>query len=92
MSDEKADDHGEKIYSYTFEVTDPDTGKTVADTVSQILHTTDAYVGIRTPYWNTSGEDIWVDGVILDHAARGLANKEATLELWKSEWKEVKKQ
>lgn len=35
---------GEKIYSYTMEITDPDTSKTNANTTSQILHTTDAYV------------------------------------------------
>lgn len=35
---------GEKIYSYTLEITDPDTSKTVSNQASQILHTTDAYV------------------------------------------------
>jgi len=43
---------GEKIYTYTIEATDPDTGRTVSNQTSQILHSTDGYVGIRVPYWN----------------------------------------
>lgn len=34
---------GEKIYTYSMEILDPDTAKTVSNSTSQILHTTDAY-------------------------------------------------
>lgn len=83
---------GEKIYTYTMEITDPDTSKTNANTTSQILHTTDAYVGVKTQYWNLRKDGIRVNGVVLDYDARGLSNREVNLELWKHEWKEVKKQ
>lgn len=83
---------GEKIYTYTLEIADPDTQKTNAGTVSQILHTTDAYVGIRVPYWNTKKDGIKANGVVLDYDAKGLSGKEVKLELWRREWKEVKKQ
>ena len=83
---------GEQIYNYSLEITDPDTSKTVSNTTSQILHTTDAYVGVKVPYWNLQKDGVKVDGVVLDYNAKGIANREVKLELWKREWKEVKKQ
>lgn len=83
---------GEKIYTYTMEITDPDTEKTNSNVASQILHTTDAYVGIKSRYWNLRKDGVKVDGVVLDYDAKGLSGKEVKLELWKREWKEVKKQ
>lgn len=47
------EEEGGKIYTYSMEVTDPDTKRTVNTSVSQILHTTDGYVGMILPYWNT---------------------------------------
>lgn len=83
---------GEKIYTYSVEITDPDTEKTVSNSTSQILHTTDAYVGIQVPYWNPKKDGVKTNGVVLDYEAKGLSGKQVTLELWKREWKEVKKQ
>lgn len=83
---------GEQIYTYTLEITDPDTTKTNAHSTSQILHTTDAYVGIKTPYYQQKKDGIKVDGIVLDYDARGLDNRDVTLELWRHELKEVKKQ
>ena len=42
-TDDKDQTVGEKIYTYTLEITDPDTQKTNSNVASQILHTTDAY-------------------------------------------------
>lgn len=83
---------GEKIYTYSVEVTDPDTTKTVSNSTSQILHTTDAYVGVKVPYWNPKKDGIKVSGVVLDYGAKGLSGRSVKLELWKREWKEIKKQ
>lgn len=93
----KADDMdhtlGEKIYTYTLEITDPDTQKTVSNSTSQVLHTTDAYVGVKAPYWNLKKNGgIKINGVVLDYDAKGLSGKSIKMELWKREWKEVKKQ
>lgn len=74
------------------EVADPDTGKTVSAVTSQILHTTDAYVGVKVPYWNLKKNGIPVDGVVLDYSAQGISGKTVRVELWKREWKEIKKQ
>jgi hypothetical protein len=83
---------GEKIYTFSMEIADPDTKKTNSHTISQILHTTDAYVGIKAPYWNTKKDGIDVHGVVLDYGAQGLSGKNVKMEIWKREWKEVKKQ
>lgn len=81
----------EKLYSFHIEVTDPDTGKTVNQTVSKALHLTDANIGIRSPYWVNKNEPIKVDGVVLDHSANPLSGKSAKVEFVRREWKEVKK-
>ncbi len=81
----------EKLYSFNVEVTDPDTGKTVNQTVTKVLHLTDANIGIRSPYWVNKNEPVKVDGVVLDHSAKPLAGKTAKVEFVRREWKEVKK-
>jgi hypothetical protein len=49
---------GEKIYSFDVSVTDPDTQRTVNKTVSTLVHTTDAYVGLKVPYRSTKKDGI----------------------------------
>jgi uncharacterized protein YfaS (alpha-2-macroglobulin family) len=63
----------EKLYNFNIEATDPDTGKTVNQTVTKVLHLTDANIGIRSPYWVNKNEAIKVDGVVLDHSAKALS-------------------
>ncbi len=82
---------GEKLYSFHIETTDPDTGKTVNQTVTKVLHRTDANVGIRSPYWVNKGDPIPAEGIVLDHSAKPLANKSVRVEFVRREWKEVKK-
>lgn len=81
----------EKLYNFNIETTDPDTGKSVTQTVTKVLHLTDANIGIRSPYWVNKGDPIKVDGVILDHTAKPLSGKSAKVEFVRREWKEVKK-
>lgn len=83
---------GEKIYTYTMEITDPDTEKTTSNVASQILHTTDAYVGLKVPYWSLKKDGVKANGVVLGYDAKGLSGRDVKLELWRHEWKEVKKQ
>ncbi|MEF2175972.1 MAG: MG2 domain-containing protein [Candidatus Absconditabacteria bacterium] len=85
------EDKGEKIYNFTFTVTDPDTQKTVSKTVSQVLHTTDGYIGIKTPYWN-SKQGVEMKGVIVDWDGKGMKDRNAEIQLIQREWKTVKKQ
>ncbi|MDR0650095.1 MAG: hypothetical protein LBG59_01465 [Candidatus Peribacteria bacterium] len=40
----------EKIYTFNMNLQDPDTQKTVQQYASVILHSTDGYVGIKSPY------------------------------------------
>lgn len=49
-------------------------------------------MGVKAPYWNLQKDGIKIDGVVLDYDAKGLSNHGVKLELWKHEWKEVKKQ
>ncbi len=82
----------EQIYTYSLEVTDPDTEKTVNQSVSQIVHATDAYVGVMAPYWNSGKSWIKLDGIVLDLSAKWLKGKSVGLELIRREWKNVKKE
>ncbi len=82
----------EKIYTFSVEVTDPDTGKTVTQAFSKVAHATDAYVGIRTPYWTSKGQPIKAEGVALSHDGAPVSGKRATFAFVRTEWKEVKKQ
>lgn len=85
------EDKWEKIYNFTFTVTDPDTQKTVSKTVSQVLHTTDWYIWIKAPYWNNKQ---WIDmkWVIIDWDWKGMKDRNGEIQLIKREWKTVKKQ
>ncbi|MDQ1344256.1 MAG: alpha-2-macroglobulin [Patescibacteria group bacterium] len=81
----------EKLYNFNIETTDPDTGKTVNQTVTKVLHRTDANVGIRSPYWVNKNDPIRIDGVVLDHDAKPLSGKSVKVEFVRREWKEAKK-
>lgn len=86
------EEDAEKIYTFNVEVTDKDTKKTVNKSVSTILHTTDSYVWLQTPYWND--KKVWIkwEFIVLDYDANPVVNKDIKVELIKREWKEVKKQ
>ncbi|MFA5917809.1 MAG: MG2 domain-containing protein [Candidatus Gracilibacteria bacterium] len=85
-------EESEKIYNFNIEVEDKDTKKTVNKTVSTILHSTDAYVGIEAPYWNDKKQGIKGEFVVLDYDAKPLISKDIKIEIIKTEWKQVKKQ
>lgn len=82
----------EKIYTFNIEVTDKDTKKTVNKSVSTILHDTDAYVWLQTPYWND--KKVWIKSefVVLDYDAKPLEWKNIKVEIIKRDWKQVKKE
>ena len=82
----------ERIYTYAVQVTDPDTGRTVENRVNQILHTTDAYVGLRADYFQASGTGVQADGVVLGYDAQPVADRDVTVELYRRQWKDIKKQ
>jgi alpha-2-macroglobulin len=83
---------GEKIYSFNFDIQDPNTSKTVSKTLSVVAHTTDAYVGLQTNYWNTPKTWIQAAAVTLNYDAKPVASKKIKATLIKREWKSVKKQ
>ncbi|MDD4151618.1 MAG: MG2 domain-containing protein, partial [Candidatus Gracilibacteria bacterium] len=83
---------GEKLYTITAEVEDPDTKKVVSNSVTNILHNTDGYLGISLPWWNDKKTGIKFSGVVLDYEAKALENKGVKLEIYKREYKQVKKQ
>lgn len=60
--------------------------------MSTVLHTTDGYVGLKTPYWIGKDDEIDVRGVVLDYDAKPLSGKSVTIDLIKQEWKDIKKQ
>lgn len=71
---------------------DPDTSKTVTNSYSEVLHTTDGYIGLRTGYSYPKSTDIRVEGVILTHDATPKASTKGTIEVIHREWKVAKKQ
>ena len=81
----------EKIYTFSFDVTDPDTEKTVSNSVSKVLHTTDAYVWLQAWYYNSKEKWIYMKAVTLDYDAKPLPNKKIKIEVLKQEYKQVKK-
>ncbi len=83
---------GEKLYTITAEVEDPDTKKVVSNSVTNILHNTDAYLWITLPWW--SDKKNWIDfkWVVLDYDAKALDNKNVKVEIYKRDSKSVKKQ
>ena len=82
---------GEKIYNFNFEVTDPDTKRTVSKTVSKVLHNTDHYVWIKSKYYNSISSWINIAAIVLDFDAKPKSWKKVKIELIKKEWKSVKK-
>ena len=89
--DDNKNDLAEKIYTFNVDVTDPDTGKTVSDSVSSVLHTTDGYAGLKLPYWIDKKSGITGEGILLGLDAAPKSG-EISLEFLKHEWKNVKKQ
>lgn len=87
-----APDQAEKIYAFAVTVQDPETSRTVTKTISTLVHTTDAYVGIKVPYRTASQEDVRVQGIVLDRDARPVDDRTVTLELIKVTTQRVKKQ
>lgn len=82
----------EKIYSFNFDIEDPNTKKVVSKTLSTVAHLTDGYVGLLTSYWNTPQDGIKASGLTLDYDAKPVGWKSMTAKLIKREWKSVKKQ
>lgn len=81
----------EKIYSFNVDITDPDTKKTVSNSVSKVLHTTDAYVWLKANYYNSKEKWIYMEAVSLDYNAKPLAYKNIKVEVIKKDYKQVKK-
>lgn len=81
----------EKIVTFTSEVEDPNTGKTVSATDSTVVHVTDGYVGLKTPYWTEAKNPIRVTGVTLDINAQPKPKTAVKLEYIRQEWDSVKK-
>jgi uncharacterized protein YfaS (alpha-2-macroglobulin family) len=80
----------ERLITFVAEVVDPNTGKTVSGTQSHIIHVTDGYVGITSPYWVDKGAKIPVSGVTLD-VESNVRSAKVTLELIQLQWNKVKK-
>lgn len=84
-------ENAEKIYTFNFDVTDPDTLKTVSNSVSKVVHTTDGYVWLKASYYNDKKNWIYFQAVTLDWEARELPNKKLKIEVYKKDYKQVKK-
>jgi uncharacterized protein YfaS (alpha-2-macroglobulin family) len=82
----------EEIITYNLEVTDPNTQRVVRNSTSQILHITDGYVGISSPYWIKSGDPIKFSGVLLNHDATIKSGAKARVTIARVEYKDTKKQ
>lgn len=76
----------EKIISFTAEVVDPNTGKTVQSTDSTIFHLTDGYIGINSSYWTAKGDSMKTTGIVLDQNADPKPRSKVTVEYIRSEW------
>ena len=81
----------EKIYSFNFEVIDPDTKRTVSKTVSQVVHNTDWYVWLQIPYRNDISK--WIDfaWIVLDREANPK-KADIDIQIIKQERQSVKKE
>lgn len=82
----------EKIYSFNVTAEDPNTKKQVSNTYNVVLHNTDAYVWINTPYYNELTSWIKLNWIVLNHSAQPLSDKNVKIDLIKRDWKEAKKQ
>ncbi len=83
--------NSEKIYTFNVEVEDPDTKKVVSNSVSKVLHTTDAYVWLKANYYNDIKSGIDFEIMSLDFDAKPLPYKNIKVELIKKDYKQVKK-
>ncbi len=81
----------EKIYTFNFDVVDPDTKKTVSNSVSKVLHTTDSYVWVKSNYYNSLKDWINADFITLDFDAKQAPFKNIKVELIKKDYKQVRK-
>lgn len=81
----------EKIYTFNFEVKDRDTSKTVNNSVSKVLHTTDSYVWLKANYYNSKSDGINFQAITLDYDAKPVFYKNIKVEVIKKEYKQVKK-
>jgi uncharacterized protein YfaS (alpha-2-macroglobulin family) len=80
----------ERLVTFVAEVTDPNTGKVIAGSDSHIVHVTDGYVGVASPYWVDKGAKIPVSGVTLDVDSK-VRSAKVKLELIQLQWNKVKK-
>lgn len=81
----------EKLYTFSFDVTDPDTKKTVTNSVTKVVHTTDNYVWLKTNYYNSLKDWIKSDFVVLDYDAKPVSYKTIKIDVVKRDWNNVKK-
>ncbi len=51
----------ERLVTFEAEVTDPNTGRTVRNTSTNIVHVTDGYIGVRTPYYVAKKDPIRIE-------------------------------
>lgn len=82
----------EKIYSFSTDVTDPDTQKLVSASYQVVLHKTDGYVWIQASYRNTKKSGINVKWITLNTDATGKWNVNLRLQLIKLDRQVAKKQ
>lgn len=87
----KSEDSNEKIYTFNFDVTDKDSKKTVSNSVSKVVHNTDAYVWIKTDYYNDLKTWIKFDIVSLWYDAKPVWFKTVKVDFIKRDWQNVKK-
>ena len=81
----------EKIYNFSFDITDPDTKRVVTKTVSKVLHNTDWYIWIKSKYYNWLNKWVKIEWIILNVDAKEKPFAKGKIELIKREWKSVKK-
>lgn len=82
----------EKIYTFNYEITDPDTQKTSSKDLQTIVHNTDWYVWIKNNYWNTKDKWIKLEWVVLDWKVQPKSWSKILLQLIKQDWQSIKKQ
>lgn len=88
----KSQDMWEKIYSFSVDITDPDTQKLVSSSYQVVLHNTDGYVWLQVPYRNPQNDGINVKWITLNHDAKSKSNANIKIQLIKLDWQVAKKQ
>lgn len=81
----------QKVYTFSFDVVDPDTKRTVSNSISKVLHTTDAYVWLKASYYNSLKDGVTLDVVTLDFDAQPVGFKKVDVKVLKKDYKQVKK-